>query len=126
MRCSNCGAEIPPNSQFCGVCGYQMGYNAGQMPPPPPPQFQPQQAAINTWMVPAVLATIFCCLPFGIVSIVFASKANSALSVGNYQQAQVEADKAKTWFWVSFACGIVSGIIGTIFQILALAASAAD
>ncbi|MBO4648224.1 MAG: CD225/dispanin family protein [Lentisphaeria bacterium] len=139
MRCSRCGTELPPNTAFCPACGSQnnvyggqqmqgqMNYNYGQpMPgqmnyggqPMPPVQ-------INTYMVPAILATIFCCLPFGIVSIVYASKANSAVGVGNFQQAQQDAEKAKTWFWLAFAFGLVSSIIGAAIQIFAAAATAA-
>ena len=92
MKCGKCGTELPPNASFCPVCGNQMGANPGQMPPQsqfqPQSHFQPPQAPINTWLVPAILATIFCCLPFGIVSIIFASKANSSLSIGDFQQAQ--------------------------------------
>ncbi len=80
---------------------------------------------VNTWLIPAILATIFCCLPFGIVSIIFASRANSDLSTGNFQQAQMNAAKAKTWFWVAFGVGIVGSVIWVIAQVI-IAVAAAD
>ena len=130
MKCGKCGTELPPNASFCPVCGNQMGANPGQMPPQsqfqPQSHFQPPQAPINTWLVPAILATIFCCLPFGIVSIIFASKANSSLSIGDFQQAQENASKAKTWFWVAFGCGLVSSVLAFLIQIIAAIAVAAD
>ena len=141
MRCSNCGTELPPNTLYCPACGSQvnvyggqqmpgqMNYNYGQQNNYGQPNYnygQPMPPVqINTWLAPAILATIFCCVPFGIVSIVFAAKANSAAGVGNYQQAQLNANRAKIWFWVSFGCGLVGEIVYTIFYFTVLAASAA-
>ncbi|MBQ9337417.1 MAG: CD225/dispanin family protein [Lentisphaeria bacterium] len=118
MRCSKCGNETAQGASFCPVCGSPVDPNAAPaqfQPQPPPPQ-------LNTWLVPAILATIFCCLPFGIVSIVFASKANSALGAGNYPLAQENAAKAKTWFWVAFGIGIVTTVISLIIQVILFAA----
>ena len=116
MKCGKCGTELPPNSSHCPICGNQTAGNTYQPQYQAQTPYQPQsqqvpQGPVNTWLVPAVLATLFCCLPFGIVSIVFASKANSALSSQDYQLASENAAKAKTWFWVAFGCGIVSGLI---------------
>ncbi len=66
---------------------------------------------IQSPIVWSILATIFCCLPFGIVSIVYASKVNSLLSVGNFQAAKEAADKAKMWAWISFGLGLLIGVI---------------
>ena len=52
-----------------------------QAPPSPPP------SNIPNYLVQAILVTIFCCLPFGIVAIVFAAQVNSALAAGNYEAA---------------------------------------
>ena len=114
MNCSKCGREITEGTSFCPVCGNQV---SAQTPGAP--------VQINTWLVPAILATIFCCLPFGIVSIIFASRANSDLSAGNFQQAQMNAAKAKTWFWVAFGVGIVATVLWMIAQVI-FAAAAAD
>ena len=105
MHCSKCGTEVSQGTSFCPHCGAQVAFYSGQQ--------------INTWLVPAILGTLFCCMPFGIVSIVFASKANSALGAGDFQQARENAEKAKIWFWVSFGVGIVASIAGIFLQILA-------
>ena len=45
-----------------------------------------QQVPVQTvpnYLVQAILTTLFCCLPLGIVSIVFATQVNSKLSVGD-------------------------------------------
>lgn len=66
---------------------------------------------INNHLVLAILTTIFCCLPFGIVSIVYSVQVNSALAVGNYQLAQTNADKAKYWGMMALWIGIVINVI---------------
>lgn len=75
----------------------------------------------------AIVATLFCCLPAGIVSIVFASRANSAAAMGDYATAQRAAANAKTWLWVSVGASLlvivlyvvmigVGGVLGTLQQ----------
>lgn len=58
-------------------------------------------------LVPAILTTIFCCLPFGIVSIVYAARVNSLWDGGRHEQAREAAGKARTWWIVSLVVGIV-------------------
>lgn len=122
MNCCKCGKEVAQDASFCPACGNPL--SPGVVPPVQPTQNVPVK--INTWLVPAILATVFCCLPFGIVSIVFASRANSAMGIGNYQLAQENANKAKTWFWWAFGCGIVSSVLWIILQVAAAAVSAAN
>lgn len=122
MNCSKCGKELAPDSAFCPGCGNPV--NPGQAPAPAPAAQTSAPVTINTWLIPAILATVFCCLPFGIVSIVFASRANSAAGAGNYQLAQENAAKAKTWFWLAFGFGLAGSVIGIILQVVAAAAAA--
>ena len=79
----------------------QQAYNqAPQMPPPP-----------DNYLVWAILATICCCLPFGIVSIVYATKVNGLYQMGQYQEALAASNSAKTWAIASAICGVIIGII---------------
>lgn len=63
-------------------------------------------APVRTYLVPAVLATLFCCLPFGIASIVYAARARGQLAAGDRAGAAASAAKARTWFWVSAVAGL--------------------
>jgi hypothetical protein len=67
--------------------------------------------SINNYLAPAILCTLFCCLPFGIVAIVNAAQVNSKLSAGDYEGAEASANQAKTWCWVSFGLGLVGVLI---------------
>ena len=55
----------------------------------------PPQPPIANHLVWAILVTLFCCLPLGIVAIVYAAKVDSLAAAGQYAQAQEAADKAK-------------------------------
>jgi len=71
---------------------------------PPPPNYL-------AW---AIVTTILCCLPFGIVSIVFASQVNAKYAAGDYDGAMKSSKNAKTWAWVAFAVGAAVAVIYAI------------
>jgi hypothetical protein len=62
---------------------------------------------VPNYLVQAILCTLFCCLPFGIVAIVFAAQVNGYLASGNYHAALSSSENARTWCWVSFWFGII-------------------
>ena len=115
MICNRCGKEMEESAVFCSGCGAQINPSYAEVP-----------VKINTWLIPAILSAVFCCLPFGIVSIVFAAKANAALGCGDIAQAQINGEKAKVWFWVSFGIGIVWGLIVLALQLLAVILGSAN
>ena len=130
MFCPYCQNQLPSNAAVCPSCGTVLSNaNAQQQQPQPqpqpqpiPPQPQPQPEPpqrINTWLVPSILVTLCCCLPFGIVAIVFASKANACLGTHDYEGAQKAANTAKMWFWIALGTGIVTNTIAFILQVAA-------
>lgn len=48
-------------------------------------------------LVWAILSTIFCCLPFGVVSIVYATQVESLYLQGRYEEAVDKSNKAFKW-----------------------------
>lgn len=80
----------------------QQPYNFNQGPQGPPPP---------NYLVWAILTTIFCCMPTGIVSIVFAAQVNSKWQMGDIDGAMNSSKNAKTWAWVSFGVGLVTYIV---------------
>ncbi len=69
-------------------------------------------------LVWAILATLFCCLPGGIVSIVYAAQVNGKLAAGDIAGAQDSSDKAKKWAIYSAIAGIVVGVLYTILVVM--------
>ena len=61
--------------------------------------------------------TVLCCIPFGVVGIVFAAQINQKLAMGDYAGAADSARKAKMWSWIGLGSWLV--LIG--FYALAVA-----
>ena len=104
-----------------------------QPAPPPTPQpayAAPQQSAPQTAtqkpgnnMALAVLTTILCCLPLGIVSIVYAQKVDGLYFAGDYAGALEASKNARKWAIIGMIAGIAVGILYfLIYGITALTA----
>ena len=83
----------------------------------PPPYVGEQMPVIENHLVLAVLTTLFCCLPFGIVSIVYSVQVNSALNARNYELAKINSQKAKYWGYLALWLGLALNLIWFIFGI---------
>ena len=69
----------------------------------------------NSYLALAIVSTILCCLPAGIVSIIYATKVNSAYADGNYDEANRASKNAKTWGLVSVGIALFGWIIYILF-----------
>jgi hypothetical protein len=122
-------------------------FTAPQQTAPPPPPYQPasqqtyyqQQTAQpnpysqfgaetvrpplpDNYLVWAILTTICCCMPLGIVSIVHSSKVNSAYYAGDYEGAIRASEDAKKWaMWSAIVFGICLVLYFLFLFFLALA-----
>ena len=65
----------------------------------------------------AILVTIFCCLPLGIVAIVFSAIGMSRENSGDYPGADSAARTARVCIWVSVALSLA---ITTIYVLIAI------
>lgn len=119
----------------------------GPTPPPPPPSQpegwgqsqppsygqpygaqpygQPQYGAPtgsppSNNLVWAILSTLFCCLPLGIVSIVFAAQVNSKWTAGDVAGAMEASKKAKNFAIWSAVVGVVGIAIYLIVVVAAV------
>ena len=61
----------------------------------------------QNYLVFAILTTILCCLPAGIVSIIYSAKVNGLYAEGKYDEAASASKNAKTWAIVSAAAGVL-------------------
>jgi hypothetical protein len=95
-------------------------------PPPPPPLMPPVTAHVPDYLVFSILVTLFCCLPFGIVGIVFAAKANSLKGTGDIPGALNAARTAKIWCWLGFGCGLLLILASVVMVVLGVIAGIAS
>lgn len=113
MYCKNCGNEISDAAVVCPKCG---------VPVADKPVAAGAQVANH--MVGAILCTLFCCLPCGIVAIVKASQVNTKLAQGDVAGAEDAARSAKTWILVAVILGVIVILINILIQLIALIAAA--
>jgi hypothetical protein len=92
-------SQQPPTYQQQPGYGPQQPY--GARPPMP-----------ATYLVWAILATLLCCMPFGIVSIVKASQVSSLYYQGNYAEARAASRAARNW---AIASAVSSGAIVLVY-----------
>lgn len=100
---------------------------APQVVPPPPGAAPASGAPIPPGAVPnhlvgAILATVFCCWPFGIPAIVFAARVNGLLARGDLAGATDASKKANTWMWVSIGIGLVLQLINVFSMLIVMPA----
>jgi hypothetical protein len=132
VYCPNCSAENSEDATYCANCGNEL--NRIETPSedvPPPPQggtqtsYAPQssQADVPNYLVQAILTTVFCCLPLGIVSIVYAAQVNGKVAAGDRAGALESSRNARLWAWISFGAGLVLVVlpIGAIIVLVVLA-----
>lgn len=70
------------------------------------------------YLILAIISTICCCPPFGIVAIVFAAKINSATYAGNNEEARRAARNAKIWIIVAFVVGLLVELFSMAFGVI--------
>lgn len=98
--------------------------------PPPPPGYESYGSGSqasgpkpDNYLVWAILSTLFCCLPLGIASIVFAAQVDGKYNSGDYAGAAEASDKAKKFAkWAAIAGVVVVGLY-ILFIVVAIAGS---
>ncbi len=85
-----------------------------QQTPPPIPASEYDYdipARAKTWLLESILVTIFCCLPFGIVGMVYAIKVNSLHDQTRYEESKRASINAKKWMLIGLIIGLIFGVI---------------
>ncbi|MBN1125367.1 MAG: CD225/dispanin family protein [Sedimentisphaerales bacterium] len=122
MFCSKCGTINDDNAFRCVNCGEQL---QGGGPGSSTQQAPGGVGNVPNYLVQAILITLCCCLPFGIVAIVYAAQVNGKLQAGDYQGALECSGKAKMWCWLGFGIGLLANLIIFGLQIIGAIATGA-
>lgn len=103
MYCKHCGSEINEGNRYCPNCGTPIAEDIAQTR-----QQTDDSARPNNHLLLAILTTIFCCLPFGIVSIIYSAKTDDAWNDGNSDAAVSYSRKARNFaLWGIFSIVIL-------------------
>lgn len=81
---------------------------------PPTPE---QLKRPKTWLIESIIITVLCCLPFGIVGIINATKVNSLYDQGLYNESLQKAKNARRWTLYGFIAGFIYLIIVLIMML---------
>ena len=128
MYCPNCGTESDESAKFCRNCGKALPGAEEHVAPSSIDSFDTAQGGagdvsagpagsydavphIPNYLVQAIIVTILCCLPAGIVSIVYAAQVNGKVAAGDIAGAREASQKAKMWAWISFGVGLGVGAL---------------
>lgn len=114
MYCPNCGAPNIDDIKRCGACGTYLDVDKmvslGQ---------ESSGARVTSIAVPpvsshllfAMITTLFCCLPLGMVSLLYASQVQPRVARGDYLGAQMASQRARAWAVLSFFVGLLTMLL---------------
>lgn len=90
-----------------------------QSTPQPPPLTAPPLVANNLALaIAATVLSLWCCLPHGIVSLIFATQVNKKAESGDVDGAMKSAKQAKTWAWISIIVSVLWFVVSMIFGVI--------
>jgi hypothetical protein len=134
-------SDTPPNSAFPSdpekrdnppvPPPYSSPYGPGPSGPGPygPPAYgspaygspgygaQPQRPKPDNYLVWAILSLVLCCMPLGIVSVVYASQVDGHYARGDYASAEQASASAKKWAIASALTVVVLFVLWLVFVI---------
>lgn len=88
---------------------YTQPQNPGMPPQGPPP---------DNNLVWAILSTVLCCLPLGIIAIIKAANVNGKWAIGDYEGARRDAADAKKYALWGAIASVTLAIIYIIFVLV--------
>jgi hypothetical protein len=106
MFCTQCGANNADTAAVCAQCGRNLQAVTPAVPSQATGVILPPGTTVQNYLVFAILATVFCCLPAGIPAIVYAAQVNGKLQAGDLAGAQMASKNAKMWCLISLGVGL--------------------
>lgn len=137
-HCLNCGAELRPSANFCTNCGAAVTAAAasddtavtaeplneraggGPVPasPPPAPAAGPASPRkIENHLIRSVIATVCCCVPFGVAGIIYAVKVDALLRQGDLAAAEDASKKAGLWSVLAIGVGLTLNVLIAVLTV---------
>jgi hypothetical protein len=96
MFCRKCGAPNRENAYKCTQCGDVLHAVVTE--------------SVESNLALAIAVTVLCCMPFGLVGIVYANQVNAKALAGDVAGAKKAAKDARTWSLLGLGFGAVVGV----------------
>lgn len=134
MNCPNCGTNNLDTASICANCGRPLSASAPPPPPVPPPQSAPYTPPppratpmgggggyptgekIPNYLILSIFTTLCCCLPLGIVAIIFSAQVNSKLAQGDVTGAREASRKAKMFSMIAIGIWFVLVVLSFVMN----------
>jgi hypothetical protein len=121
VNCPNCGTSNLDNASVCVNCGRSLMGGGAPAYTPPPPNYGATPGPVPGAQIPnylwqSIVVTLCCCLPLGVVGIIFAAQVNTKLAQGDIAGARDASQKAKMFTLIGFGVGIVVILISMILN----------
>lgn len=123
--CRECGTELADESRFCPRCGRSQAGSAADpyRGPSCPADTNPARYdRPNNYLVLGIIATVLCCVPLGLVSVIYGAKVDILWDAGKYEEAAIKSRKARNWaIWTLCLMPVIYLIyIAVLFMIFGL------
>lgn len=89
-----------------------------------PPPSAGGTSSVPNYLIPAIIS-IFCCMPLGIVAVIFATQVNGKVQAGDLAGAADASKKAKLFSFIAIGLGLLGVLLYVIWVVLIVGLSAA-
>jgi len=120
MFCRKCGTQSSENTTTCIACGATLDnpYDPSRTFAAGPTASQTDKP--SSYLAQSITVTLCCCLPLGIVGIVYAAQVDSKWNAGDFVGANLAAANAKKWTLIGFGLGVVLNGLLMLGQLAAI------
>jgi hypothetical protein len=107
--------SLDPDNPYASMNTASLGYD--QVPASDIPNHLPLS------IVSAVMTLCCCCIPLGIIPVIFSTQVNTKIANGDFVGAKRDSDNAKLWAWIFIGVAIVIFFIQILLRIVAVGMS---